>query len=114
MLSRKLCNERIDLGRSSRSQVLQHADPAIFAFHCASAVSQRLFVAFQIHRQGGQNDGRIGLVSMTNAEVDAIQVILLGISLPKVPFSEWMHLVASTSHQRSIIFTPDLFIKEQG
>ena len=35
---------------------------------------QHLFVAFQIHCQGGQNDGRIGLVAMTNAEVDAIQV----------------------------------------
>ncbi len=31
-------------------------------------------VAFQIHCQGGQNNGGIGLVSMTNGEVDAIQV----------------------------------------
>ncbi len=67
-------HDEVDLGRSSRSQVLQHADPAIFALLCAGAVSQHLFVAFQIYCQGGQNDGGIGLVTMTNTEVDAIQV----------------------------------------
>ena len=35
---------------------------------------QHLFVAFQIHCQSRQNDGGIGLVSMANAEVDAIQL----------------------------------------
>ena len=47
-----------------------HERQAIFALLCAGAVSQHLFVAFQIHCQGSQNDGGIVLVSMTNAEVD--------------------------------------------
>lgn len=67
-------HDEVDLGRPSRSQVLQQADLALFALLCAGAVSQHLFVALQVHCQGGQNDGRIGLVSMPHTEVDATQV----------------------------------------
>jgi len=41
---------------------------------CAGSQGQDLFVAFQVHSQSRQNDGRIGLICMPNAEVKAIEV----------------------------------------
>src|SRR2546427_13080625 len=65
---------QIDVGCSSRPQVLQEASPSILAFLRTGAPRQNLFVSCQVHSQGRQNDGGIGLVPMTNAEMHAIQV----------------------------------------
>ena len=70
------CGTVIGLARliAPRSQVVQHTHPAIFALLRAGSQCQHLFVVGQIYCQGRQNDGGIGLVSMTNAEMHAIEV----------------------------------------
>ena len=67
-------HNEVDLGGSSCTQVLQQAEPALFVFLGTGTEGHHLFVALQIHCQGCQNDGSIGLVSMTNAEMHPIQV----------------------------------------
>jgi hypothetical protein len=67
-------HDQINLGYSSPAQILQEAVPSILAFLGANLQSQNLFVSFQIHAQGGQDDRGIGLVAVTNAEMHAIQV----------------------------------------
>ena len=41
----------IDLGRSARPEVFQHADPALFALLCAGAQCQHFFVASEVYPQ---------------------------------------------------------------
>ena len=67
-------HDQIDLGGSSPAQIVQQADPSVLAFLGAGPQCQHLFVSCQIHPYCCQNDGGIGLVAMTNAEMHAIQV----------------------------------------
>ncbi len=46
-------HDQVDLGDPSCAQILQEAEPSLFAFLRARAPRQHLFVACQIHRQGG-------------------------------------------------------------
>jgi hypothetical protein len=67
-------DDQIDVGGSSSTQVLQQASPSILVLFGAGSQGEHLFVAFQIDTSCRQNDGGIGLVPMTNAEMHAIQV----------------------------------------
>ena len=67
-------SDQVNLSSPSCTQIVQEAEPPLFALLGACSQSQHLFVALQIRAQGRQDDGGIGLVPMTNAEMDAIQV----------------------------------------
>jgi hypothetical protein len=67
-------DDEIHLGGSARSQVVQRTHPALFALLGTGTPRQHLFVASQVYSQCGQDHGRVGLISMTRAEMDAIQV----------------------------------------
>src|SRR5712692_6887703 len=67
-------HDQIDLGCASCTQILQQAEPSLLAFLGTRTPRENLFVAFQIHAQGGQNDRGIGFVPMPNAEMHAIEV----------------------------------------
>src|SRR5216684_188582 len=67
-------DDQIDLRGPSRAQILQENEPSLLAFLRAGVQCQHLFVSFQIHAQSGQDDRGIGLLTMANAEMHAIQV----------------------------------------
>ena len=67
-------DDEIDLGRSARSHVLEHTEPPVFALLGAGSQRQHLFVSGQVHSQRCEDERRIGLVPMTHAEMDPIQV----------------------------------------
>ena len=70
------------LGRSARSQVLEHTHPTILALLCTGESRQHLFVASQVHSHCCQDHRRIGLVAMTHTELDAIQVQDVPVRVP--------------------------------
>ncbi len=67
-------DDEVDLGGPSGAQIVQEIEPSLLAFLRTGMQCQHFFGAFQIHTQGGQNDGGIGLLAVTNAEMDTIQV----------------------------------------
>ncbi len=67
-------HDQIDLRRPSCAHILQEAQPSLLAFLGTRSQCENLFVAFQIHAQGGQNDRGIGFFPMPNAEMHAIEV----------------------------------------
>ncbi len=67
-------HDQIDLRCPSCSQVVQEAEPSLFALLGTGPQSQHFFVSREIDAQCGQDDGGIALVPMTNAEMHAIEV----------------------------------------
>jgi hypothetical protein len=56
-----------------RRLVLEDTHPALFIFLGTGAPRQYFFISGQIYSQSRQDHGRIGLIPMAHAEVDAIQ-----------------------------------------
>lgn len=67
-------DKQIDLGCPSCSQVVQQAEPSLFALFGTCSQGQHFFVARFINAQRRQNDRGIGLFPMANAEMHAIEV----------------------------------------
>jgi len=67
-------HNEINLRGPARAQVLEDAHPAIFALFGTGTPREHLFVSSQVHSQRRQDHRRIRLLSMTHAEIDAIQV----------------------------------------
>src|SRR5258708_5557192 len=67
-------HDEIDLDGSACPEVFQDTYPALFALLGTGSQRQHFLVSLQVHAQGDEDHGRISLVSMTHAEMDAIQV----------------------------------------
>ena len=88
-------HDKVELARSSCAHVLQQAKPTLFALLCAGSHGHYLFVALQIHCQGRQNDGGIGLLPMTNREMYAVQVQVTPVLLERALSSDFKLLSES-------------------
>ena len=63
-------DDEVNLAGPAGAQIVQETEPSLLAFLRTGVQCQHLFVSFQIHTQSGQNDGGIGLLAVTNAEMD--------------------------------------------
>ena len=66
--------DEIDLCRTAPSDVFEQAEPAVFVLLSTDSERQHFFVSGHVHSQRGKDHRRIGLVPMTHAEMDPIEV----------------------------------------